>query len=71
MTNEEVTAMKERIYNGLDMIGEKAEKIGREKPDWSLDELGKMSDIEKDIAESFKHLIKIHVMLSEHSVEKY
>lgn len=71
MTNEEIHGMMKRIYNGLDMIGEKAEKIGREKTEWSLCELGYMSDIEKDMAETFKNLMKIHVMTSEHSVEKY
>lgn len=30
-----------------------------------------MADIQKDISESFKNLIKVHVMTSEHSVEKY
>ena len=27
--------------------------------------------MQKDISESFKNLIKVHVMTSEHSVEKY
>lgn len=71
MTNDEIKAMKERIYDGLDMVGEKAEKIGREKTEWSLCELGDMADIEKDMSETFKNLIKVHVMLSEHSIEKY
>ena len=53
------------------MVGEKAEKIGREKTEWSLDELGKMADIEKDMAKAFKCLIKTHIMLNEHSIEKY
>lgn len=71
MTNEEMKKIHERIYKGLDMISEKAEMIGRAKPEWSLCELGDMADIEKDISESFKNLIKVHVMTSEHSVEKY
>ena len=71
MKSEEITAMKERIYDGLRMVGEKAEKIGREKTEWSLDELGKMADIEKDMAKAFKCLIKTHIMLNEHSIEKY
>lgn len=71
MTNEEVKKIHERIYKGLDMISEKAEMIGRAKSEWSLNELGEMADIEKDISESFKNLIKVHVMTSEHSVEKY
>lgn len=71
MTNEEVKKIHERIYKGLDMISEKAEMIGRAKSEWSLCELGDMADIQKDISESFKNLIKVHVMTSEHSVEKY
>ena len=47
------------------------EMIGRAKSEWSLCELGDMADIQKDISESFKNLIKVHVMTSEHSVEKY
>ena len=71
MTNEEMNKIHERIYKGLDMISEKAEMIGRAKSEWSLNELGEMADIQKDISESFKNLIKVHVMTSEHSVEKY
>lgn len=71
MTNEEMKKIHERIYKGLDMISEKAEMVGRAKSEWSLNELGEMADIEKDISESFKNLIKVHVMTSEHSVEKY
>jgi hypothetical protein len=71
MTNEEMKKIHERIYKGLDMVSEKAEMIGRAKSEWSLNELGKMADIQKDISESFKNLIKVHVMTSEHSVEKY
>ena len=71
MTNEEMKKIHERIYKGLDMISEKAEMIGRAKSEWSLNELGDIADIQKDISESFKNLIKVHVMTSEHSVEKY
>jgi hypothetical protein len=71
MTNEEMKKIHERIYKGLDMISEKAEMIGRAKSEWSLNELGEIADIQKDISESFKNLIKVHVMTSEHSVEKY
>ena len=71
MTSDEVQKTHERLYKGLDMISEKAEMIGRAKSEWSLNELGEMADIQKDISESFKNLIKIQVMTSEHSVEKY
>ena len=71
MTNEEVENMKIRIYNGLNMVSEKAEKIGKAESSWSLDELYKMADIEKDIAKTFHCLLKSHVLLNEHSVKKY
>lgn len=71
MTIDEIEKMSKRIYAGLDMVSEKAEKIGREKAEWSLCDLGMMADIEKDMAKSFKSLVKVHRMLSEHSIEKY
>ena len=71
MTSEELDKMSKRIYNGLDMISEKAEQIGRAKTGWTLCELGEMADIEKDIAKSFKCLVKVHRIMSEHSIEKY
>ena len=71
MTKDEIEKMSKRIHAGLDMVSEKAETIGRAKTEWSLCELGMMADIEKDMAKSFKSLIKTHMMLNEHSVEKY
>ena len=71
MTVDEVEKISDRIYNGLDMLTEKAEKIGRAKSEWSLCDLGMMADIEKDIAKSFKYLVHTYQMLSEKSIEKY
>ena len=71
MTNEQMEMMKARIWNGLDMVSEKAEKIGREESAWSLDELGKMADIQKDISKSFKNLVEACVMSNEHSIKRY
>ena len=71
MIEEELKQMTHHIYKGLDMIREKAEKIGKEKSEWSLYELGEIADIEKDMAKTLKYLVKIHIMVNEHSVEKY
>ena len=71
MTAEETEKMVKRIYAGLDMISEKAEKIGRAKAEWSLCDLGMIADIEKDIAKAFKCLVHTHQMLNEKSIEKY
>ena len=71
MTAEEIEKMSKRVYAGLDMISEKAEKIGRTKTEWSLCDLTMMANIEKDMAKSFKCLVHTHQMLSEKSIEKY
>ena len=71
MTNEQFETMKARIWSGLDMISEKAQKIGQEENAWSLDELGKMADITKDLAKAFKCLVKINILANEHSVKRY
>lgn len=71
MTADEMMKMKERIFRGLDMVMEKAEKIGKEKPEYTLDELYKMTDIVKDSAEAFKDLAKAHKIFSEHDIVRY
>lgn len=71
MNSEELHKMKDRIWSGLDMVMEKAEKIGRTKTEWSIVELGEIADIEKDAAKTLKSLVKIEVMTNEHSVDKY
>ena len=71
MNSEELHKMKDRIWSGLDMVMEKAEKIGRAKTEWSIMELGEMADIEKDMAKALKCLVKTEVMMTEHSVDKY
>lgn len=63
--------LKDRVCSGIEMILEKSEKIGREKKDWTIDEVYKMSDIVKDMAESLKDLSKMHYYLSEHADERY
>ena len=72
MTHDEIDKMKERIYDGLDMVMDKAEKIGKEKSGgYTIDELYKMADILKDSAKTLKDLAKAHKIFSEHDVERY
>lgn len=71
MTYAEFCEIKNRIYRGLTMVVEKGEIIGREKKEYSLQELGEMSDIVKDSAESLKDIAKAHYYMQEHSIEKY
>ena len=59
--------INDRVCQSLEMILEKAEKIGTEKKEWSLDELYMASDIVKDIAEALKDLSKAGM----HSIERY
>ena len=68
MTHEEV---KKNIHDGIKMIFDQMEQIGREKHAWSLCELGEASDILKDISKAHKNLAKAHYYMSEHSDERY
>lgn len=63
--------LKDRVCSSIAMILEKTEKVGREKKEWTIDELYKVSDITKDMAESLKDLSKMHYYLSEHADERY
>lgn len=58
---------KKRIHTGIEMVLEKVEKISREKKEWSIDEVFKVSDIVKDMAEALKDLSKA----SEYSIETF
>lgn len=71
MTHEEICELKNKIYDGVKMVTEKAEKVGKEKKEYSLEDLGKMSDVVKDCAEAIKDLAKAHYYMAEHSEEKY
>ena len=62
---------KERIHKGMRMVMDKAEKIAREETEWSIEELGMMSDITKDMSEVLKNIAKTHYYLSEHSIKRY
>lgn len=63
--------LKDRVCSSIETILEKAEKIGKEKKEWSIDELYKASDIVKDMSESLKNLSKMHYYLSEHTDERF
>lgn len=63
--------LKERVCVGIETILEKSEKIGREKKEWTIDELSEAADIVKDMAEALKDIAEMHYYLSEHSVERY
>lgn len=71
MTREEMEMIKKRIYSGWDMTMQVAEKIGREKKEWSLCEAMKSADILKDLAKTFKCLVEVESMMAESGVEKF
>lgn len=71
MTHDEICMLKDRVYDGIKMVVDKAEKVGKEKKEYSMDDLGKMSDVVKDCAEAIKDLAKAHYYMAEHSEEKY
>lgn len=71
MTNEERLTIYNSFHKGVQMMLEKMEKMGREKPDWSLCEMGQLSDIMKDLSETEKNLTKANYYSMEHSEERY
>jgi hypothetical protein len=71
MTNEDIEMCKEKIHKGMQMVLEKAEHIGRTESMWSMEELGEMADITKDMSEALKNIAKTHYYLSEHSIKRY
>lgn len=71
MTREEIEQIKKRIVSGWDMTMQLAEKIGREKKEWSLCDAMKSADIIKDLSKTFKNLVEVESMLSKDGVEKY
>ncbi len=71
MTHEEKEKMICDMHSGMRMLIEGLSAIGMEKTNWTLDEMGKCSDIIKDVACAHKDLAKAHYYMSEHSYETY
>ena len=68
-------ADKEKIYEsvmtGAEMLVEKLSTISRSKDKWTMQELGCMADILKDVAESYKDMAKAQMIFTSHSPDKY
>ncbi len=68
-------ADREKIYNsvmtGAEMLVEKLSTIARSKDKWTMEEMGCMADILKDVSESYKNVAKAEMIFSSHSPEKY
>ena len=67
MTEEQ----KRKIHNGIEMFVDKVEKVAREQKDFSLCELGCISDIIKDLASAYEKMAKAHYYMQGHSDKRY
>lgn len=71
MTRQEYDALSNKIFKGIEMISQKSEEIGRAKQKYTIEELGMLSDINKDCGETLMYLAKANYYLSEHSAESF
>lgn len=71
MTNDEKMKMHDSFHSGVRMMLEKMEKMGREKPHWSLCEMGQLADIMKDLSKVEKNLSMAHYYSLERSEEVF
>lgn len=71
MTHEEINQASEDMHKGIQMMLEKVEKVSRDLGEMDLCDLGRVSDMIKDLAEAHKNIVKVHWMLSEKPMKKY
>lgn len=71
MTNEETKKMHEDFHKGVRMFLDKLEKVGREKSDWTLCEMGQVADIMKDLAKTHKCVVYAHEVMTKHPADTY
>lgn len=71
MTNEERMKLYNDFHSGVRMMMDKIEKIVKEEDKWSLDSMGKLADMMKDLAMTEKAIAKAHYCYSEHSEKLY
>ena len=71
MTMEERKKLYDDFHSGVRMMMDKLEKIAREESSLTIDEMGKIADIMKDLAKTEKCIAKAHHCYSEHSDKSY
>ena len=71
MTTEERMKLYNDFHSGVRMMMDKIEKIAKEEDKWSLDDMGKLADMMKDLAMTEKGIAKAHYCYSEHSDKVY
>lgn len=71
MTSEERMKLYEDFHSGVRMMMDGLERVVRSEDKWSLDDMGKVADIMKDLAMTEKGIAKAHHCYSEHSDKRY
>lgn len=71
MTNEERMKLYDDFHSGVRMFMDKIERAGRDETEMTLDEMGKLADIMKDLAITEKSIAKAHHCYAEHSDKTY
>ena len=71
MTSEERMKLYNDFHSGVRMMMDRIEKIAKSEDKWSLDEMGKLADMMKDLALTEKSIAKAHYCYSEHSDKVY
>ena len=71
MTHEEIHKTSDDIHAGIRMMLEKVAKASRDAGEMDICDMGKVTDMIKDLAEAHKDIVKVHWMLSEKPIRKY
>lgn len=71
MTHEERKKLYDDFHSGVRMMMDRLEKVAREEPEMTIDDMGKVSDIMKDLAMTEKAIAKAHHCYAEHSDKTY
>lgn len=71
MTHEERKKLYDDFHSGARMMMDRLEKVAREEPEMTLDDMGKVADIMKDLAMTEKAIAKAHYCYAEHSDKTY
>lgn len=59
------------LMNAVDMLTDKIANMVSSKKELNIDEIGCISDIVKDTAETYKNVAKAHAIYATHAPEKY
>lgn len=71
MTHEERKKLYDDFHSGVRMMMDRLEKVAREESEMTIDEMGKVADIMKDLSVVEKSIAKAHHCYAEHSDKTY